>query len=172
MNQRQQQMFRLGVGLYLWGSYLHYAGGDITKTFAEFHGPTAGLDSGVNLRMLSTFALGLGWRTFVYQRVGLALALGAHATRVEVSALSNETGGGGNDEVLTGRDTALGVIGSAEISVPVYENSVQVETFVRAEAIHLGDVMVRGMSTLNNDYTAQVDGGLQGSALFGFRINF
>lgn len=172
MNERQQQMFRLGVGLYLWGTYLHYTGGDNSNIFAEFHAPTAGLDSGVNLRMLSTFGFGLGWRTNIFQRVGLALAFGAHATRVETSALSNETGGGGNDEVLTTRDTSFGPMGSVEISTPIYQNSVEVEAFGRADAMHLGSVMTTGMSTLNNRYTAEVDGGFQGLFQFGVRVNF
>jgi len=173
LSPSQQRASALGAGLFLTGTWLHYATGGLDRYFGNRH-PGASNDVGAGIDPLWSFMFGIGKEMNIYQQTGLALMLGAHMTRAEVSALVDETGGGGSLIRASKTRNLFGPFAGAELSYGLSAfTMLPIQLFVQGRLLLQPDSDVSTSSAFTGwDYRAEVDGGLQFQGLAGIRATF
>jgi len=173
LSPTQQRSQALGTGLFLTGMWLYYASDGLDRYFGNRH-PGAANDVGAGIDPRWSFLLGVGKEYNVMQQVGLALMLGAHLTRTDVTAQFDETGGGGPLVRTTKTRTMIGPWLGAELAFGLAAlTSLPVQLVLQTRAMWMPDSDVNTQSSFTNwDYRADVDGGIQVQGLLGLRGRF
>lgn len=173
LSPSQQRASAIGAGLFFTGTWLHYATGGLDRLFGNQH-PGAANDVGAGIDPMWSLMLGVGKDFNIYQQVGLALMLGAHMTRAEVSALVDETGGGGPSIRTSKTRNLFGPFAGAELSYGLSAfTAFPVQLFLQGRLLWQPDSDVSTRSPFTGwDYRADVDGGLQVQGLAGIRAQF
>jgi hypothetical protein len=155
--------------LFVFGGYTDYSGISTNKRFLDFH-PTPGNDSGVAVNEKHSWTAGLGARWNFDDRFGLEVALGGHATRTRVAALSDESCCGGPDNRIKDTETVKGLMGSVGLRCRLgrYASGRPITGILRYTAMKMDDIKVTGQSpAFGFDYKARVDGGWNQSIQLG-----
>jgi hypothetical protein len=169
----RSQIAQLGADLFIAGTYMHYMGGGKSKYFGDRHAPVPGNDVGASVEEKYSIMLGVGASLNILQRVGVGLILGAHMTKVDVAALGNEFPVG-NDNKFKNSDNVFGPFLAAEAFYTLgwLQGIGPVQAALRTTLKWMPDVDARGTSSLNFDYNATAEGGVQYEGQLGLRILF
>ena len=154
---------------FVFGGFTDYSGIGKTERFVDAH-PTAGNDTGVAVNERHSWTAGLGARWMLDQRFGLEVALGGHATRTRISALSDESCCGGPANKFSNTETVKGLYGSVGLSCRLghYGSGRPITGILRYTAMKMDDMNVSGVSpAFGFDYKARVDGGWNQSIQLG-----
>lgn len=162
--------------LFLAAMYLEYLGGGRTNRFINAH-PGASKDTGMSLEELRSLRLAVGSQFLLTQQVMMAFLVGAHATRVDVRMLSDETGGGGPRNNFSTSKTVWGPYFAVDLMFPLLLQQVlrvpNLDFFVRAEAMHMPSVVARGRSPFTGaHYRGEAEGGIQYGGMLGIMKRF
>jgi hypothetical protein len=174
VRHRLRNLEALGAGLFLYGTYVEYFGTDLQRLVLNLH-PGGGNDSGARAEEKRSFMFGLGGRWNLAQRLGAELMVGAHATRMVVAALSDESCCGGPANAFQETRTMWGPMVAASLVYPlaVLQARRTLYGIARWTGVRIGDVTASGVSPFTNwDYSATVRGGWQHNWQFGIGAEF
>lgn len=164
----QQRMQALGAGLFITGTYIHYMTGGLDRLFGSHHIPVPGDDVGVGVDERWSFLLGLGKEFNLYQRLGIALMVGAHMTRADITALADE----GQGERYRQSRTLFGPFIGAELFYRIGAfYSLPVVLALQTRMMWMPDTTLSANSN-NFAYHAEVDGGPNVNVMAGLRVAF
>lgn len=173
LSPTQQRMQALGAGLFITGTFMHYLGGGLDSYFGDRHPPTGQDDIGAGMNERWSLMLGFGKRFNPWQKVGLALMIGAHMTQADVGLLVNESGGGGADEQMRITKYLFGPFVGAEVALPLaYLQTLPLQLVLQTRLLWMPDVSFSRASSTGRDYHLALSGGLQYLMLLGLRVPF
>lgn len=174
LSPTQQRMQALGAGLFITGTYFHYLGGGRDRFLLDLHGG-AGDDTGAGMEENWSFMLGIGKQWNIYQRLGMALMIGAHMTEADVAALSDESVGGGENLRFEDSELLFGPFVGLEFATSrgFFPAIPALALFIQSRLLWMPDAEVEGESAFTgNNYRAEADGGAQFSGMVGVRLAF
>ena len=170
--RRMQQAF--GARLFLYGTYVKYFGTDREKIFIDAHGADGINDTGARAEEKHSIMFGVGSRWNVAQKLGLELMLGAHRTRVNLSATTDELG---NPFKFSKSKSMWGPMFALGLTYPLttLSNGLPLVATARWTRTWMRDTSLSGVSTgpcFGCRYDADFDGGSQDNFQVGIGLNY
>jgi hypothetical protein len=163
-----------GFQPFAYAGFSEYFGNGAKVTDVTYHFGTAP-DTGAEIKEQRSFMLGAGGQFLLARNMALQLMLGLHATRMQMSVFSDETSGGGPNNVYSANQWMWGPAAGFGLSFPLFYfgNGSPLLGFLQYQAMLMDDVNESVSSPFTNfTYNLRADGGIQSKFMFGVEKRF
>lgn len=163
-----------GFQPFAYAGFSEYFGNGAKVTDVTYHFGTTP-DTGAEIKEQRSLMLGAGGQFLLARNVALQLMLGLHATRMQMSVFSDETSGGGPNNVFSTSKWMFGPAAGAGLSFPLlyFSNGSPLLGFLQYQAMMMDDVSESVSSPFtSNTYSLRADGGIQHKFMFGVEKRF
>lgn len=163
-----------GVQPFAYAAFSEYFNNGVSATDLTYHfGSTP--DSGGQMKEQRSFLMGGGGQFAFGPNLALQLMVGLHATRLQMSVFSNESSGGGPNNVLQANQWLFGPTLGAQLSFPLLylSGGSPLIGFLQYQGMYMRNTSVSGTSPFTqNTYSLRADGGIQNKLMIGLERRF
>ncbi len=163
-----------GFQPFAYAGFSEYFGNGARAADVTYHFGTTP-DTGGEIKEQRSFLLGGGGQFLLGRNMALQLMVGLHATRVQASVFSDETSGGGPNNIFTSNKWMFGPAAGAGLAFPLlyFSNGSPLVGFLQYHAMMMDDVSENVTSPFTSQtYSLNANGGIQHKVMFGVEKRF